>query len=204
MVLWPALFPMNIHLTPIAKRFLVLSGALVLAGCATTAPKARFTQALPAGSQIRLEDSVKVAVTAAPDVSVLPYEEQRLAEEIGAKIAQDQKMSAPAGHPRAYDIEVELTRYEKGSAFARAVLAGLGQIHIDGRVTVYLLPAHTRVGEFTVNKTFAWGGLYGGTTSMPTVEQGFAEGIAAAVTRREGNGRTTAGSAPSMGASSHG
>jgi len=79
-------------------------------------------------------------------------------------------------------VDVTITRYEKGSAFARAMLAGLGQIHMDGNVTLYSMPAHTVVEDFSVQKTFAWGGIYGGTTTIEDIEQSFAEGIANALT----------------------
>jgi hypothetical protein len=79
-------------------------------------------------------------------------------------------------------VELLLTRYDKGNAFARAMLAGLGEIHIDGEVTLIELPERNQVGKFSISKTFAWGGIYGGTTSMDDIEQTFADGVAAAVT----------------------
>ncbi len=38
------------------------------------------------------------------------------------------------------EVELLLTRYDKGNAFARAMLAGLGQIHIDGKVKLLEMP----------------------------------------------------------------
>src|SRR4051812_38458229 len=38
--------------------------------------------------------------------------------------------------PDTLSIDVVLTRYERGNAAMRAALAGLGQIHVDGIVTV--------------------------------------------------------------------
>jgi hypothetical protein len=71
---------------------------------------------------------------------------------------------------------------KKGNAFARAMLAGLGQIHIDGEVVIYQMPDHVMVGEFALRKTFAWGGIYGAATSMENIEDTFSDGVAAAVT----------------------
>ena len=62
------------------------------------------------------------------------------------------------------------------------MLIGLGQIHVDATVRLLELPAKKKVGEFSINKTFAWGGLYGGMTNMEDVERGFADGVAAALT----------------------
>ena len=62
------------------------------------------------------------------------------------------------------------------------MLVGLGQIHIDAKASVFLLPERMKVSEFDIDKTFAWGGIYGGPTSIEDVEHGFAEGVAQAVT----------------------
>ena len=35
---------------------------------------------------------------------------------------------------------------------------------------------------FTIKKSFAWGGIYGGAVSMEDIERTFADGVAAAVT----------------------
>jgi hypothetical protein len=51
------------------------------------------------------------------------------------------------------------------------------------------LPAHDRVEEFAVQKTFAWGGIYGASTTMEDIEQSFAEGIANALTGQDDDKR---------------
>ena len=79
-------------------------------------------------------------------------------------------------------IEVVLKRYEKGNAFARAMLAGLGQIHIEGTVKVINCENENKICEFELDKTFAWGGIYGASTSMEDIERTFADGIAETVT----------------------
>lgn len=78
---------------------------------------------------------------------------------------------------------VLMTRYDKGSALARAMLAGIGRIHVDAKVTVFALSQRQKIAEFDIDKMFAWGGIYGALTSVEDVEQGFAEGVAEAVTQ---------------------
>jgi hypothetical protein len=113
---------------------------------------------------------------------MLESEKSRLNEKIRQKI-NDRKMSnRTAGSGKSYEVDLFVTRYDKGSAFARAMLAGLGQIHLDGDVTVLEMPARHPVGNFSISKTFAWGGIYGGTTNMEDIETIFADGVAAAVT----------------------
>jgi hypothetical protein len=164
----------------------------MLAGCsASSAPKPEFIIPMAAESAVRADDSVVVDVSNASGVSLAEYERQRVLDRIKQKI-DERKLSNPSdGSPGNYEVHVVITEYEKGSAFARAMLAGLGQIHVRGSVAVYELPARRLVGDFHVEKTFAWGGVYGASTSIEDVEIGFAEGVAAAVTASVDSGGET-------------
>ena len=169
-----------------SSRLIVACGligqALFFTGCASTAPKAAFVQAIPVNARIANKDAVKATVTAATGVEILAVEKTRIAQRIEERVAMKQELNTGAQDAKSYEIELELTRYQKGSAFARAMLAGLGQIHIDGTVKLLELPERKQVGHFTIKKTFAWGGIYGGAVSMEDIERTFADGVAAAVT----------------------
>jgi uncharacterized protein DUF4410 len=153
----------------------------MLVGCASTAPSARFKQPIPPESRVAASDKVSVKVDPKAGVSMLSSEKQRLTEQIQAKIRATARASARARAPRGYEVDVQLNQYEKGSAFARAMLAGLGQMHIDGDVLVYQLPNRAKIGEFHLNKTFAWGGMYGASMTIEALEESFAQGVANAV-----------------------
>jgi hypothetical protein len=47
------------------------------------------------------------------------------------------------------------------------------------------MPGHTLLEEFDMQKTFAWGGIYGASTSMDEIEDTFADGVAATVTGQD-------------------
>jgi hypothetical protein len=158
---------------------------LLAAGCATTPPIAKFSQHSTAHAVIRTADTASITVDAHAGVSMADFEKTRVTERIKMKLAEKQALNPPLADPSQYQIDVTITRYEKGSAFARAMLAGLGQMHLDGLVKVYGLPAHDAIEEFVVQKTFAWGGIYGASTTMEDIEQTFAEGIANALTGRD-------------------
>jgi hypothetical protein len=159
----------------------VLIGAL--AGCASSVPKATIAQPIAVNARIAAPDQETVRVDATDSVKILPSEIQRLTEKVTASInTRKLANSSDGADGRSYEVDLSLTRYEKGNAFARAMLAGLGQIHIDGKVTLFLLPDHTKVGEFQLAKTFAWGGIFGAATSMDDIENTFADGVAATVT----------------------
>lgn len=165
------------------RHLLVAVLGLVLAGCgASSAPKARFSTPIAASSVVRADDRTTVSVTSAADVTLTDADRSRLGALIQQKIDQRKAQNAADGHPAEYEVAVNVTEYDEGSAFARAMLAGLGQIHVSATVQLFELPARQLVGEFRVEKTFAWGGIYGASTSIADVEVGFAEGVAAAVT----------------------
>lgn len=85
----------------------------------------------------------------------------------------------------AVKATIVLKRYEKGNAFARAMLAGLGQIHIDGDLLLEDPEKKELLAKYEIKKTFAWGGIYGGTTTIEDVEVGFAESVASIILGEE-------------------
>lgn len=68
--------------------------------------------------------------------------------------------------PDTYRIEVTITKYDKGSAFARFMLIGLGQMYLDGTVEIKQgdPPVVIRAGDF--RKNFCVGGIAGGLATM--------------------------------------
>jgi hypothetical protein len=125
---------------------------------------------------------VQVNVDAPTGVEILPQEQERLAHKIKSKIVSRKAANTRAVAGVTYEVDLHLSRYEKGNAFARAMLPGLGQIHIEGKIAIFRMPEHRPAGEFGLKKTFAWGGAYGAGTSIEDIENTFADGVAAAVT----------------------
>ena len=157
-------------------------GLVMLFGCASTAPKANFSQTITTESRLMSTDNITVNVEAAKGIEMLPSDKTILAEIIKQKVDQRKVANAREGDKRDYEVDLKVTRFDKGNAFARAMLAGLGQIHLDGEVTLLTLPDRKETGKFTLSKTFAWGGIYGASTSMEDIEKTFADGVAAALT----------------------
>jgi hypothetical protein len=91
-------------------------------------------------------------------------------------------VSTPA--PKTLSVKVNVTNYDEGNSFLRFLLAGLGQIHINGRVSLIDQETAQQIGEYEVSKTFAWGGAYGLTTKIEDVEDGFADAVANIVLER--------------------
>lgn len=165
-----------------ANHFITLGAIALLAGCATTVPKAQFVKQMAPVFRVAPTDLVKVNVDASQSVQILPSEEARLAQEVAQKINAAKLKDPQPRAPEQYAVDVHLTRYQKGSKFARFMLAGLGEMHIDGTVEVFQMPEHKLIETFGMSKSFAWGGAYGATTSITDIENTFAAGVASTLT----------------------
>lgn len=171
-------YAFKMYATPVS---FVMLGLLLFTGCASTSPSATFLKELPYVQRVDANDTTTVHVAGSDDVILLEYDKRRLAQKIQCQIDALKAENVGVVDIREYELDVRVTRYDKGNAFARFMLAGLGQIHIDATISVLVLPSRDKVAEFKIDKTFAWGGLYGSATSIQDVEDGFAEGVAEAV-----------------------
>jgi hypothetical protein len=167
------------------KNAVAAISILFLGACAGTAPKPNFGADLVAQSPITASDHAQVKVEAAPEVRMENLEKQRLSGEIASRLEERRAKNATRGDARSCNVVLTITRYERGNAFARAMLAGLGQIHIDGSVKVFADPSNEKIQDFNIAKTFAWGGIYGASTSMQDIERTFADGVAATLTGQQ-------------------
>lgn len=77
-------------------------------------------------------------------------------------------------------MKIHFTRFDRGNAFARAMLIGLGQIVIEATVTLETASGKP-VAEYKVSKDFAIGGMIGASTTVDDVEDGFAKSVAVVV-----------------------
>jgi hypothetical protein len=65
------------------------------------------------------------------------------------------------------------------------------------------MPDHTLLEKFDLQKTFAWGGLYGASTTMEDIEDTFADGVAATVTGQDHPSNAQKASPPVAKSTSH-
>jgi hypothetical protein len=153
-------------------------------GCAGSTPTAEFKKPIADIHRLCLNDEATVKLVVADGVVLNEVNRQRLESRLKEAINTNKK-NAPCktSDKRSFILDSKITRYDEGNAFARTMMAGLGQIHIDGDFALMLLSAtgSESMGEFTLQKTFAWGGLYGGTTRIEDVEPAFAAGVAEAI-----------------------
>lgn len=172
---------MYTRLCALRSKFVAVACIALLAGCASSIPKATPDGSVAAPYHIRVNDRPTVSMESEGSVQIMPDEKEHLKGLVVLKLDKLRSFNPADGDPKDCMIVVDMTRFDKGNAFARAMLAGLGQIHLAANVTV-TDPAGTRLQAFKVEKTFAWGGIYGGTTRIDDVEPAFAEAIAAQLT----------------------
>lgn len=165
-------------------------------GCAGTAPTAEFKKPISDIHRLCLTDEATVKLAASDSVVLNDVTRQRLESRLIQAIYEKKKTAqCQTTDKRAFVLNSKITLYDEGNAFARFMLAGLGQIHIDGDFVLSLMPTENEsIAEFTVQKTFAWGGAYGGSTRIEDVEPAFAEGVAEAIvaqaTEKKGSDQT--------------
>lgn len=163
---------------------LVVASGLLLASCAM--PYVTFIETLPKGQYLDANDNAAVKIKADTGVIVEENEKQRFAQTIREEIDAQKLHNVDSVDKREFELEILVKHYEKGNAFARFILDGLGQMHIEAKVSMFILPERKKFTEFYLNKTFARGGIAGGAASIKQVEQAFAIELAWIVTNVKG------------------
>jgi hypothetical protein len=153
--------------------------------CADSATAPTVVQAIAPEkkSGARVSD---VTAEAMPGVVMTQYDFDRITSRVKSEIARAVpgalvEIATTADPPReGSNIKIKLvfTRYDGGSAFARLMLAGLGQIHIDADVIFLDGGTGEAIAKYQVSKDFSFGGIYGGVTKIEDVEVGFAKSVA--------------------------
>ena len=175
--------------TRMSLRAVPLCAWLLLAACAGDVAKPVAVQALSTEQQASLKIA-NVTGEAQAGVELLPYEIDRMMQQIKLELSKTAifvqpptpgvtlASTAAAAPPGTTSIKLVFTEYDKGNAFARAMLIGLGQIKIGADVFLFDDATGKQVGQYRVSKQFAFGGIYGATTRIEDVEAGFAKSVA--------------------------
>ena len=148
---------------------------VLLAGCAGDVAKPTALQALSPTQQTTIR-TTSVSAEAGAGVQIASYDLDRIVQHVQAEMTQVE-LGRPQGTNVA-KIKLVVTEYDKGNAFARAMLAGLGQIKIAADVIFLDDVSGQEIARYQVSKDFAFGGIYGATTRIEDVEDGFAKSVA--------------------------
>ncbi len=162
---------------------LLISLIILISGCASTGGSYKAIDA-PIADQRRVQfTELQFKIQAGNDVSLKQESIDRMTQLVIENIRADinnhfNNINSELPSASTLDAVVIIKKYEEGNAFARAMLAGLGQIRIDADIILYDYASKTKLTQYEVNKTFAWGGAYGALTSIKDVEIGFSKAVA--------------------------
>ncbi len=168
----------------------LLLASMLLAGCAGTAGSRNVLKPLQDGSSLKRYSNLVLEAKSVPGVPIRPEEMNVMVALISHKIRQhelnhfDNVSDKPNDVP-ALQASLLFTRYEEGSSAARFMMAGFGQIHIDAKLALRDMETQELLAEYEVGKTFAWGGIYGASTTIKDVREGFVEAVVAALLELE-------------------
>jgi len=158
--------------------FYVAALAVSLAGCASSVSEPTAVQALTTEQKAALH-LTDVTADADRGVEVSDGDLGLICQKVRAEIETQSPgiFTDHANAGSAVKLNIHITKFERGNAFARMVMMGLGQIRIEADVDLIDRSGH-KMAEYKVAKDFALGGIAGGTTSIEDVEEGFAKSVA--------------------------
>jgi hypothetical protein len=165
----------------------VLIGFLAFAmGCAGAKGKITTTSQPIDQTSLLKYTSLSIEMNKQPDVPMTSSDFERLTTLVANQIIKSNPsrfrlINKEPGDDQILLAKLTFTRYDKGNAFARAMLIGLGQIHIDADLLFIDKATGKELESLKISKTFAMGGLYGATTDIHSVEDGFTASVAAAI-----------------------
>ena len=169
------------------KRTLALTvGGLLLigsaAGCATG--RGAVTRVTPPKAPLGEYTGLAITSTMVPGLKLTDTDRARIVALVVETLQQRAPgrftLTLPAG-PGTLHATIAFREYDEGSRVARAFLAGAGKMRIAADVFIEDRARKLTLGTYDVTKTFAWGGLYGATTELKDIEQGFADAVVAAL-----------------------
>lgn len=164
-------------------QVIILFSIALLSGCASTGGSYKSIDSPLTSERGEKYSELLINVGSSNDISLTQESLDRMTKLVIENIKADannryKKINgSPDGAP-ALEVSVIIKKYEEGNAFARAMFAGLGQMHIDADVLLYDHATKEKLTQYEVNKTFAWGGAYGAFTSIKDVEIGFSKAVA--------------------------
>ncbi|NJD06663.1 MAG: hypothetical protein FIA97_09215 [Methylococcaceae bacterium] len=173
------------QITPFALLFAAhatLTGCAGSAGSVTRLEPGSGRPDLSRYPNLAVEVSSSVPQAGASDTARIRQHIVRVAENEHPGCFQN--FTAAPDAPQTVVAQVNLRRYEEGSAFARFMLAGLGQMHIDADLGLQDGSTAERIARYDITKTFAWGGIYGAVNDLRDIEEGFAKAVASALCER--------------------
>ncbi|HUN51315.1 MAG TPA: DUF4410 domain-containing protein [Candidatus Sulfotelmatobacter sp.] len=155
--------------------------ALMLGACAGDIATPVPVTPLASAERAHLQIS-DITAEAKPGVVMTSFELTRIVERVRAEIGAQfptvlvDASTAPSGG--TCKMQILFSQYDRGNSFARFMIAGAGQIHIDADVLLIDAQSGQLLAKYQVSKQFAFGGVYGASTKIEDVEEGSTRSVA--------------------------
>ena len=177
---------MEINRTKIGLLVLAVIIVMPIVGCASTKGSYSPITSVTEGADLAKYSDVVIEVKNNPDVSLTTTDDNRIKTLIVANLRTEypnkfREINPAKPNSQTLQAIVNITKYDKGNSFARLMLAGLGSMQIKADIILNDLANRQCLGKSECKKTFAWGGLYGGSTKIEDIEEGFAKAAAASI-----------------------
>jgi hypothetical protein len=176
---------------------IAVSVVVALSGCTTTSS----TRA----KALKTTGTGPTSLAECQHVTVLPFSQpsgKRVDPNAGGELARDieRRLSSDFGPifqsvefreaARNVDgecvVEGAITKYKKGSRFARAMLIGLGPASLEGTVTVRTNAGTAPLLSTSFDKLWAWGGVVGASKGIEEMTDETAASVAATLAQAKG------------------
>jgi hypothetical protein len=173
----------------VSKRYfsvISLLAILVISGCASTGGSYKLVTPPINNTQVTKFSDLIVEVECKQGIPLTSVDKERILNLVIKNIRSENAIrfhainSTTPSHSTLH-ASVVIKRYDKGNAFARFFLAGLGQMHIDADVALADWSTKEKIAQYEVTKTFAWGGAYGSAVSIQDIEEGFSKAVASSI-----------------------
>lgn len=163
-------------------QVIILFSITLLSGCASTGGSYKSIDSPLTSERGAKYSELLINIGSGNDISLTQESLDRMTKLVIENIKADannryKKINGSPDGASALEVSVIIKKYEEGNAFARAMFAGLGQMHIDADVLLYDHATKEKLTQYEVNKTFAWGGAYGALTTIKDVEIGFSKAV---------------------------
>ena len=171
-------------LTKKTRIIIILCICFIMAGCAASPASYKTIQNINPDIVLKNYKTLELTAVKADDsVPITEVAMERIVDDIIGWIETENPDFYDYINPTvvkepAVQANIIFTKYDKGNAFARAMLAGLGQMHIDAELILKDKNAQKVIAKYEINKTFAWGGTVGAFTEIEDCEEGFAKAAA--------------------------
>jgi len=161
------------------RIFGALAVAAMLAGCAGSVSAPVAVQAMSSEQKAALKIG-DISADADGGLKMSEADFGLIVQKVRTYIDAEKPGLVVDGAPGATHMKIHFTTFDRGNAFARGMLIGLGQIRIEATVSLADASGAT-VASYKVSKDFALGGVIGATTTVDDVEDGFAKSVAEVV-----------------------